>query len=305
MIEHVRHAAIDRQQWDQWLARSARPLWYARSNVLDAVAPEWEALVDGERGAIMPLVGRSRYGSRYLYQPLAVQQLGVFAPEPDPGLVGRFLNAIPAHYLHADIYLNNPRVMGAAGIWSFEERADQMVDLNADLEQIRSRFSKNHLRTLRKAQGSTVGPATADQVVQAIIGSAQWRDWRIKEHQRWAMERLLKEAEASGVGHGTWILERGRPLAVAYWVEWDDRVIFLKGVSLPEGRGKGAMHRLIEHAIQRHAGRVHWLDLAGSDDPGLNRFYAGFGASSVLYLRATMHRLPRLLRSVARKIHGR
>jgi hypothetical protein len=50
--------------------------------------------------------------------------------------------------------------------------------------------------------------------------------------------------------------------------------------------------------VGQHAGSGIILDLAGGNDPLLARFYAGFGALPVLYLRALMNRLPPLARQL-------
>ena len=43
MIQHLRHKAIDKRWWDDRIASSQSPLWYARSAVLDAASPGWDA----------------------------------------------------------------------------------------------------------------------------------------------------------------------------------------------------------------------------------------------------------------------
>jgi hypothetical protein len=40
------------------------------------------------------------------------------------------------------------------------------------------------------------------------------------------------------------------------------------------------------------------LDLAGSNDADLARFYGGFGAHRTVYLRAVINRLPPLVRNL-------
>ena len=84
----------------------------------------------------------------------------------------------------------------------------------------------------------------------------------------------------------------GELLAAGWFVEHAGRSYFLKGLASEEGREKRAMFLLLDQHIASCAGRLDLLDLAGSDQPALARFYAGFGAVRHVYLRALVDRLP-------------
>jgi hypothetical protein len=55
---------------------SINRILYAFSWWLDAVCPGWEALIEDDYRAVMPLTGNIKLGIHYLYQPFT-QQLGV------------------------------------------------------------------------------------------------------------------------------------------------------------------------------------------------------------------------------------
>ena len=84
MLRHVRHAEIDRSQWDALINQAPNGLIYALTWYLDSVSPGWEALVKEVAGryvAVLPLPVRRKYGFSYLLQPLLTQQLGLFYAE--------------------------------------------------------------------------------------------------------------------------------------------------------------------------------------------------------------------------------
>lgn len=295
MIEHVTADRIDRDQWNDLLDRTANKLWYARSHVLDAASPGWEALIDRELGAIMPLTWRRKWGVAYLFQPFAVQQLGVFAPRPGPASTLRFLKAVPERFKHADIYLSDDRTDDGLQGWRFSSCRDHLIPVDRGIEAVRADYSTNHQRNLKRTDDAEKGfdpDVSVKELVRMMAGSPQFRSWGIRPWQVVTLENVLNAAATHDQVSIWGVRRRGRPIAGAFFVHWNGRTIFLKGLTLPEGRSMHAMHFLIDRMVQARCGKDRWLDLAGGNTPDLARFYAGFGAVTSLYLRAVMHRSP-------------
>lgn len=299
MIRHLRHGQIDKGAWDALLDRCAGPVWYARSAVLDAASPGWEALWDEERRALMPLTHHRRWGIPYLYQPFPLQQLGVFAPTQDALRNGEFLQALPKRFRLVDIYLTNAAVEGAGPGWRFTPRQDQLVPLDRPIAGIRQGYSTNHIRSLRRAEAAGLELDTAmgpEAFLHFLMSAPQWAAWQVGLRQQRSLRSLVELVAERGEGGCAAVLRDGRPVAAGCFVHHGDRIIFLKGLALPEARSVNAMHLLIDRVLERHAGSARWLDLAGSSDPALARFYAGFGTVTVLYLHALLRRFPVNLR---------
>lgn len=299
MIRYLRHDRIDKAAWDALLDRCTGPVWYARSAVLDAACPGWEALWDDERGALMPLTHHRKWGIPYLYQPFPLQQLGVFAATDDALRNGEFLRALPARFRLADIYLTNAAVEGAGRGWRFTTRQDQLVPMDRPIAAIRKGYSSNHQRSLRRAEAAgleldaTMGP---EAFMDFLTSAPQWPAWKVGARQQGSLRRLLQVIHQRGEGVCVAVLHAGRPVAAGCFVHHGDRTLFLKGLTLPEARSLNAMHLLIDRMLEQRAGSARWLDLAGSSDPALARFYAGFGAVTTLYLHALLRRFPVSLR---------
>ena len=298
MIEHLQHEAIDKAAWDARLDRSANALWYAHSSVLDAACPGWEALVDRERDAQMPLTKGRKFGIEYLYQPFLLQQLGVFGAAPSPGLTGEFLSAIPRKFKLAEIMLQAPRVSGAPTDMEFTERSNLVLDLSATLEVLRAGYHTGHRRNLKRTEEAAAGYAddiTAEAFIAFIEGAPQFQQWRLRPAQKMAFRAVVRVAMAQGgMVHG--VRSNGILVAALLIMPWKDRLIHLKGLALEEGRRSNAMIHLFDRIIEHHAGTPRLLDMAGSMDPSLARFYAGFGAQPCVYLHARAQRLPVLLK---------
>ena len=78
MIRYLTHNQIDKQRWDDCIEKSPDGIVYAWSWYLDVVHPSWEALVEDDYEAVMPLTGNKKFGVNYLFQPFFTQKFGTF-----------------------------------------------------------------------------------------------------------------------------------------------------------------------------------------------------------------------------------
>ena len=79
-IRYLKHSEINKEMWDACVINSTNGLIYARSWYLDAMSPNWEALVHKDYIAVMPLTASRKWGVSYLSQPAFSQQLGIIGP---------------------------------------------------------------------------------------------------------------------------------------------------------------------------------------------------------------------------------
>ncbi len=291
MIRYVRHSAIDLAAWDARLDRCANKLWYGTSSTLSAAAPGWDALIDEEADAQMALPWRKKVGITYAYQPFLLQQLGPFATHPSPADTARFIEALPAHFRFADIYL----CPGTSAPPLLSEQQNITFGLKEPIEALRKRYSENHRRTLKKTELAAAGwdqGVALSEIAAFFIGSEQFKRWGIKPDQVQALTRVLFTAEERRQGFGCGVRSQGKLVCAAYFIRWGGRQIFLKGLANEEGRTLHAMHYLIDRVITEHAGQDLLFDFAGTNDPDLARFYLGFGGERSVYLRALVNKLP-------------
>lgn len=303
MIRHLRHADVDKAEWDALLLRCANRLWYAQSWVLDIAAPGWEALVDEDTGAIMPLTWRRKWGIDYLFTPYGLQQLGVFAPVMDDALNTRMLAAVPSRFRYWDIQLNAAMHVGGTRSDRVVEHADQVLDLGPDIGALRAAYSEGHRRNLRKIDAGTlsaVREAQADAFVDLFMRTTGPRFGNVPRGADAMLRQLVRAAVDRGQCHvpAAWL--GGDVVAAVCFIRWEGRVILLKSAGDERGQERRAMFHLVDAAIAAHAGHDLVLDFAGSNTPGVARFNAGFGARPSVYLRLVRNRLPPPLRWLKR-----
>lgn len=296
MIRHLRHIEIDRERWDDCIRKSFNGIIYAYSWYLDVVCPPWEALVEGEYESVMPLAPGKKMGVSYLYPPFFTQQLGVFSVKKlTAEHVHQFLDAVPPVYRYWEVNLNTfNKVVGTD--YEFRPNLTHELDLIDSYENIRKNYSDNTKRNLKKAASGIlkiVQPSSKEEIITLFRNGRGGEVRVLQEPQYDIFRRLLLALDARGRLHTRGVAnERGELIAGAFFVDANGKVIFLFSGLSEEGKEKGAMYFLIDTFIRENAQKNLVLDFEGSNDPGIARFYRGFGAKECVYLQARCNRLP-------------
>lgn len=294
MIRYLENKAINKPQWDALIAECGNI--YAYSWYLDIAHPGWDALVDDNYQAVMPLTGGKKFGVNYLFQPFFVQQLGVFSKTPmTDGKLKDFLNAIPEKYRFCELRLNESNTLNN-DIEGIDYHRNILLDLNQDIQSLRANYHQNTKRNLAKAENhnlhlwETVQP---QQVVDLFRNNrgALLEKWGDAEYG--VLLRLVEEAEKHDAAFvwGVTDQEGGDPLCAAIFMKTNDRITFLFSGLNEEGKQCQAMTYLIDQVIQCYANQPITFDFEGSDNDNLARFYLGFGGCEVRYPGYTFNRM--------------
>jgi len=311
MVQYVLHRNIDYKKWDECIARSFNGIAYAYSWYLDIVSPNWDALIMDDYKSVMPLTWRKKYGIKYLYQPFFTQQLGVFSVEKsDTYLVKNFLEAIPKQFQFIEINLNtfnqdypaktqSPQSFNfLGGLSGFAGKANltHELDLIESYENIAENYTENLKRNLKKSANNKLKMIFANQPEAVIKLFKQNRGATIsnlKEADYKTLSVLMEQAIKRGKGQIIHILNEANDLcAGAFFIESNNKVIFLFSGLSEEGKNLHAMPYLIDLFIRENAGKNITLDFEGSNDANLARFYKSFGSKECVYTQVKINRLP-------------
>jgi hypothetical protein len=312
MIRYLRHKEIDCNKWDRCIAQSVNGLVYACSWYLDIVSPGWEALEQDDYRSVFPLTGASKMGIHYLRQPFFTQQLGLFST----GLlskesVAEFLNAIPAKYRLAEIHLNAFNRVDPAQFDTVVRRNHEL-ELVQPYEILAARYSQNTQRNIRKAAAAGVTvkrKVDPDDLIRLFRDNFGKKEGKLSYKDYLTITRLITHSlrNSSGIIMGA-AAEEGSLDAAAFFLMDKSRYIFLFSASDFATRDNGAMFLLVDTFIREHSNRPLILDFEGGHDPGLGRFYKGFGAAETGYPMVRINRLPPLMdtgRALLKKIRGK
>ena len=302
MIRFLKHTEIDKVKWDDVQTTSAQGLVYAQTWFLDIVCPGWEALVEDDYNFIFPLTKRKKAGINYLFQPNFTQQLGLFSRNEfiSESKMKEFLSAIPKHFKLIEIQLNVENVITDAATFIINRKITHHLNLSDSIEKIRSNYSENLLRNIKKATGNEIKlskkilPADIIHLFRQNRGS---KIKNLKSEDYDSLQKLAEEAEKRNCLDCRGIINSGENLiAGAIFLKSFRSYIFLFSATNEEAKEKGAMSLLIDSFIAEHSGEDKLLDFEGSMDVNLARFYKSFGSKEVVYLQILKNNLPVIIR---------
>ena len=297
MIRYIRHNNIDFAKWDHCIDHSVNGMFYAYAWYLDMTANSWDALVEDDYRAVMPLPFRKKAGIRYIFQPFFVQQLGVFSTyRLNESVTERFLEAVPGEFSYADFNLNtfnhlserHPSI-GGKGV-TYE------LDLIAPYDHLREGYSANARRNIKKAAAREVFVTNAgrpEDIIRIFRQNRGRRGMPFAEKDYLVLKHLIYAGMHKGMVSLRFAYSPTNDLCAGIvFFKSHHKVVLLFSGSTPEARSNGAMSLLIDHFIQENAGKELVLDFEGSADPGLARFYRGFGSEECVFLRIIMNNMP-------------
>ena len=151
MIHYVKHQEIDKAKWDACMEQSLQTTIYGYANYLDSVCEQWDALIEDDYFAIMPLPYRKKMGITYIFPPSMTQQLGVFSSQLiSESKVQKFLEAIPSKFKFCRINMNHGNILNG-GNYTTNSHTNLELSLDKPYEELYGLFSENTQRNIKKA----------------------------------------------------------------------------------------------------------------------------------------------------------
>jgi len=285
MLRHLRHKEIDLVKYDNCISEAENPLIYACSWYLDIVASDWHCLVWNDYKAVMPIPyirsKRNLYFKK-IQQPGFCQQLGIFSkakvtPEIFKAFFENLLALRPIQYC----FNSSNNVFLSSDDIRFSSRVNYELKLMDSYPDIKSRYSNNLIRNLKKADKSNL-TISSDISTESLIKMKK----SLKKHQLSnkiypILEALINKTNQLDHGYPYVVSENGVALASAFFIQFKDRLIHLISTNSDEGRNKGAMAFLFDRIIHQHSESKLIFDFEGSMIPGVARFFSSFGAEVV------------------------
>lgn len=297
-VKYLLNKDIDYQKWNDCIGRSVNGMVYAYTWYLDIVSPNWDALILGDYKVVMPLTWRKKYTFKYLYQPLWVQQLGVFSCQPlSSQLIQEFIAAIPNSFSYAEYALNEGNYFPIKKTTCCQHRPNYVLCLNASYEEIYRNFNTNTKRNIKKAQKAQLLVRQIKDVDALVRFYKQTTGMKlgdaINKVNYDEINKIVHFAIENGYGELIGVYTTNEePVAIAFFMHSHTRIYNLLPATLPKGRTNGAMFFLLNFLITKYANSPFTLDFEGSTNKQVANFYRGFGAKEVAYPFITINKLP-------------
>lgn len=300
MIRYIRHTDIDLAKWDACISSSINGIIYAYSWYLDVVCENWDALIEDDYSSVFPIAWSQKGGIKYVYQPPFTQQLGIFSLNPiSPEKLQAYIESIPKEYKLIEINLNKYNQIGDYKA-STVTMNNYELDLIGDYSSLRAGYSSNHLRNIDKAYsaGLAIIPAVQPEQIIELFRKNKGDSMKLYSERQYKIlhrliHQLIQQSKAKAIGVRN---ARNEVVAGAFFLYSHKRIIFLFSGRDTSAQEPGIMHFLLDQCICEHAGEPITLDFEGSNNEGLGRFYAGFGAQLFHYTHLKINRLPYLFK---------
>ncbi len=297
MIRYLKHDEIDFGKWDACIGNAVNGIFYGYSWYLDICADRWDALVENDYQAVMPLPYRRKAGVKYIYQPFFIQQLGVFSTHHlTKTQCTRFLEAIPRQFRFGEFNMNtfnslpddHPFINGAGVTCE--------LDLIAPYEKLKGKYSNNMRRNIKKARDNGVYVTQCgrpEEVIDAFRNNRGRRKIPFSERDYKVLKRLIYAGIHKGMATIRCAYTRNNEFCagIVFFTSHKKSVWLFSG-AMEAARKTSAMSLVVNDYISEHAGREHILDFEGSSDPNLARFYRGFGSEECVFLRIKFNHFP-------------
>lgn len=284
-IRLLKHSEIDKEKWDDCIQKSSNHIIFSESIFLDCVGKHWCGIVEGDYKTVMPVPVINKLGISYLSQPIFSRALYIHSND---GFSAHDLyQELFTHFSRFDIQVDQePSIVPRGTIQ--DKRYYQAICTLRDTTDLTKLYSENHKRNIRKAMktGLQVCDSNARTVIEIFSNSKYSLIKELKKDHLSILGNLM--TRLSNVNKADFIEVRNNDnqcIAAACFLKSYDRIIYLKGGSTAEGRISGAMHLLMDHALNTYKKDYSIFDFGGSSISGISRFFKGFGADDFVYLR--------------------
>ena len=282
MIRSLKHSEINPEKWNQTVRNSLSPNVLAEYELLNLLTDNgmWNALVEDDYKAVLPLPTRQKGVLKYVYTPFFLPQMGVFSEyEITPQKTADFLHEISRHYVLADVLMNEKTEL----IHTEHEFVSHSISLHLFYNELYSQFHENTRRNIKAAQKQQSRVTVQEEIIADIIalfrtnkGSEEAVHFRENDYARLQQvaDYLLTHNLLEVYGVRT---ADGQLAAGALFVKDGKRRWFWfsgRDNRLSETK---SMFLLLDTYIHDHAESNLYLDFNGSSNPNVARLYQGFG----------------------------
>ena len=287
MVRYLKHSEIDLEKWNQAVRNSLFSTIFVEHELLDLLtgSDTWDALVQGDYEAVMPLPYRKKGVLKYVYTPFFMPQMGIFHGEDFPQWkYDLFLEEVAEHYVLADLLMNEQNT------WDWKKGltpylVSHSLFLHLPYNELHSHFHENTRRNIKAAQKQQSRVTVHEEKVADIIAlfrnnRGQGEDVhfldddyaRLQCVSDYLLEHNLLEV------YGVRTAQNELAAGALFVKDGKCRCFWFSGRDNRLSESK-PMFLLLDAYIRDHAESDLYLDFNGSSNPNVARLYQGFGGT--------------------------
>ncbi|MEN9963541.1 MAG: hypothetical protein RL582_636 [Bacteroidota bacterium] len=292
-LQYIKHKDIDKNRWDFCLKECSNKLLYAEADFLDAVSPQWDAIVSEDYEYLMPLTWRRKWGIRYLVQPEFSQQGGIFSKHViHASTVDAFISLAKSAFSFAEFTFNYKHEKSAHNL---VYRTNYILPLNDPYEVIQQKFTPSLRQLLHTSKNHSLSYCNGTDIKKTIETIRMINGDKLKGISNNAFMRFQILCERFQKQNRLLIREVKQDdqlLSTALFFVDENRIYNLLSCISAEGRTLKANHFLYNQLIAEFAESNLTLDFEGSDLAGVSFFYRSFHPREEKYAFVKWNHLP-------------
>ena len=287
-IKLLTNQQIDKKRWDETMETSQNGIVYGYSWYLDAVFPNWTALVSEDYTYIFPITSNRKFGLSYWYSPIYTMQLGLFSTqELTDEVLHLFYGLLPNSNISFDFSVN-AKIQQVPNGFTTQIKTCQYIDLNSSYTELTKAYSTNLKRNLKKANKANLRIEESQDIASVVSMFRVHRGESLETVTQKDYEKLFNVIQYA------LLIQKGKIyqvyleeelLASCFFSYANNRIIYHKGGVNPNGKKLGAMHFLIDYLVQKNAQTNCIFDFGGSSIPAVKQFNSNFCKSEYTYLQ--------------------
>lgn len=275
-MKWVESESVNKTEWDQLVARFGGTV-FSLSGYLDATAENWGILYNSEGTGGIVCAYTQKLGIRILYAPFFhrySEWIGAGCPE-----IAVLLKVLSKHFRVADAQIR------------LSDTADLPTRVHQEIYQT---YSPNQQvkRMLKKGAKYSVESGRKDaQLLDLLQDELAPRIATINTDSLKLLASLVSHLDPKMLTQLN--LMEGEQWRGALWLmDFNDRIIYLKGTVDAEARQSGGMYVLMQTAINLAISDGKRFDFGGSNAEGVRRFNLHWGAYDVTYAALQWNNAP-------------
>jgi hypothetical protein len=297
MIRHLKREDINLQKWDECILRSKSSQIFGCSFYLDACCPDWSALILNDYEAVFPISIKEKYFIKHITQPYFVRHFGIYTDDLSLD-VAPWIHALTklARYFNFNVF-NNTNDFSIE--FKSDEKKYQSLNLNHNYETLKKNYSDSHLRKIKKIsplETSFVEISDYSIYINEFKTTVAEKKLNYSESHFTTLLQLMNALpkHCNVISRG--LLLNGELVAGAYFVQYNNRILYLKGFRKFNTENDGGMFLLFDSIIKENSNAPLTLDFGGSNNTNVRQFFKGFGAEDSVYLHLKKNELPSMIR---------
>ena len=297
-IKYVKNHDINYFRWDRCISSSFNSLVYAYTWYLNTVCPRWDALIEDDYSAVMPLPLSRKYGINGIQTPCFTGQLGIFSSKLiTSDKINDFFKALPPNFKFVDITINKFNKIDS-GRLNKSEKIHFEIDLIKAYEKINNSYSaelKEKLNICKKNKLTFIrGLQPADLIDFLSVSKQQPKNYCNEDNTK-VLRMLINASLRYRFGELFGIYNKYNQLCCAGFFIWSqNRSILLFYVISEEGKAENAFTFLIDRYIYTYNNRYITLTFDFTADDSHVSILKEFGAIESRFQRITLNKIPLL-----------